>query len=117
MVERGADHLKALCVVATHLAERAWAVMNRGMPYVICDTDHTPVTPAQAKAITAERYTVPTQVRQRRRSSKVTRAGNAPQQARPGHDQSDAHDADKRGNLPHPKSSATFNGKVKQTAA
>ena len=42
MVERGADHLKALCVVAGDLAERAWAVMNRQMPYVICDTDgHT----------------------------------------------------------------------------
>ena len=29
MVERGAEHLKALCVVAGALAERAWAVMNR----------------------------------------------------------------------------------------
>ena len=38
MVERGKDHLGALCVVAANLAERAWAVMNRGMPYVICDT-------------------------------------------------------------------------------
>jgi hypothetical protein len=28
MVERGADHLKALCVVAGALAERAWAVMK-----------------------------------------------------------------------------------------
>ena len=39
MVERGKDHLGALCVVAANLAERFWAVMNRGMPYVICDTD------------------------------------------------------------------------------
>ena len=45
MVERGKDHLGALCVVAANLAERAWAVMDRGMPYVICDTDGTPVTP------------------------------------------------------------------------
>jgi hypothetical protein len=31
-------------VVAAHLAERAWAVMDRGMPYVVCDIDGTPVT-------------------------------------------------------------------------
>jgi hypothetical protein len=32
MVERGKNHLGALCVVAANLAERAWAVMNRGTP-------------------------------------------------------------------------------------
>jgi hypothetical protein len=45
MVHRGNDHLGAVCVVAAHLAERAWTVMDPGMPYVICDTDNTPVTP------------------------------------------------------------------------
>jgi hypothetical protein len=50
------DHLGAVCVVAAHLAERAWAVMDRDMPYVICDTDGTPVTAEQAKAIITERY-------------------------------------------------------------
>jgi hypothetical protein len=70
MVERGKDHLGALCVVAAHLAERAWTVMDRGMPYVVCDTDGTPVTPTQAKAIVAEHWTVPEQVRRRRRSRK-----------------------------------------------
>ena len=55
-------------VVAAHLAERAWTVMDRGTPYVICDTDATPVTPAQAKQIIAERWTVPEEVRRRRRS-------------------------------------------------
>src|SRR6266536_3449010 len=43
MVQRGKDHLGTVCVVAAHLAERAWAVMDRGMPYVICDIDGTPV--------------------------------------------------------------------------
>ncbi|MGQ0465377.1 MAG: hypothetical protein ACT4QG_08650 [Sporichthyaceae bacterium] len=79
MVERGADHLKARCVVAGHLAERAWAVLRRGMPYVVCDTNGEPVTPQQAKAIIAEQWTVPVEVRARRRSRK---AGKAPQ-ARP----------------------------------
>jgi transposase len=32
MTERGATHLKACCVVAGHLAERAWAALNRGTP-------------------------------------------------------------------------------------
>jgi transposase len=32
MTERGANHLKATCVVAGHLAGRAWMVMNRGTP-------------------------------------------------------------------------------------
>jgi transposase len=70
MVQRGKDHLGATCVVAAHLAERAWTVMDRGTPYVVCDTDGTPVTPAQAKAIIAEHWTVPEQVRRQRRSRK-----------------------------------------------
>jgi Transposase IS116/IS110/IS902 family len=32
MVQRGKDHLGAICVVAAHLAERAWTVMDRGLP-------------------------------------------------------------------------------------
>ena len=32
MTERGATHTKVCCVVASHLAERAWAVLNRSTP-------------------------------------------------------------------------------------
>ena len=99
MVQRGKDHLGAVCVVAAHLAERAWTVMDRGTPYVVCDTDGTPVTPAQAKAIIADHWTVPEQVRQRRRSKK----GKAPQQVLTGHVHG-AHGATRR---PSP-SSATL---------
>jgi transposase len=81
MVQRGKDHLGALCVVAAHLAERTWTVMDRGLPYVICDPDGTPVTPQQAKALIAEHWTVPEEVRRRRRSKK----GKAPQQVHAGH--------------------------------
>jgi transposase len=81
MVQRGNDHLGAVCVVAAHLAERAWTVMDRGTPYVICDTDATPVTPAQAKAIIADHWTVPEQIRRQRRHKK----GKAPQQVLTGH--------------------------------
>jgi transposase len=76
MTERGNDHLGAICVVAACLAERAWTVMRRGTPYAICDTDGRPITPQQAKAIIAERWTVPPEVRARRRSKKT---GKAPQ--------------------------------------
>ncbi len=81
MVERGKDHLGALCVVAANLAERAWAVMNRGMPYVICDTDGRPVDRDEAKQIITEHWTVPAEVRARRRSKKK---GKAPQTTRAG---------------------------------
>lgn len=94
IVERGANHTKALCVVAAALAERAWTVLRRGMPYVICDTDGHPVTPTEAKAIVAEHWTVPTEVRARRRSRKpdpTNRAGRAPHRVHTGHDKSDTH--------------------------
>ena len=101
MVERGAEHLKACCVVAAHLAERLHAVLVRGMPYVICDTDGTPVDPATAKQIIADRWTVSAEVRARRRSRKsMSKAGKAPQQVHSGHDRSDTRRVDKRGDLP-----------------
>jgi hypothetical protein len=99
MVQRGKDHLGAVCVVAAHLAERAWTVMDRGTPYVICDTDATPVTPAQAKAIIADHWTVPEQVRQWRRSKK----GKAPHQVLTG----PVHGAQRATRRPSP-SSATL---------
>jgi transposase len=103
MTERGATHLKACCVVAGHLAERAWAVLNRGMPYVICDTNGNQVTAAEAKAIIAERWTVPEDVRKRRRSRKM--AGKAPQAATTG--------PHRRGDPPRPRSSRPHSKAVK----
>lgn len=82
MVERGATHTKALCVVAANLAERAWAVMARGTPYVICDTDGRAVTKTEAKTVIAEHWTVPEEVRRRRRN---TKGGKVPHQVLVGH--------------------------------
>jgi transposase len=95
MTERGATHLKACCVVAGHLAERAWAVLNRGTPYVICGNNGNPVTPGEAKKIISDRWTVPEEIRKRRRSRKL--AGKAPQTATTG--------PDRRGDPPRPRSS------------
>jgi hypothetical protein len=94
MTERGATHLKACCIVAGHLAERAWTVLNRGTPYVICDNNGNPVTADEAKHIIAGRWTVPEKVRKRRRSRKI--AGKAPQTAT---------GPDRRGDPPRPRSS------------
>jgi transposase len=105
MTERGKDHLGALCVVAACLAERAWAVMARGEPYEIRDTDGRAVTPSEAKAIIDEKWTVSDQVRARRRSKKK-RAGKAPKDVLTGQPKPNATSAGQRGDLPHPQSSA-----------
>ena len=114
MVERGKDHLGALCVVAAHLAERFWVVMNRQMPYVICDTDGRPVTADEAKAIIAEHWTVTAEVRARRRSRK---AGKAPQQVLKAHVRSHTKGVDKRGDLPHHESSPPPSSHVNRRTA
>jgi transposase len=114
MVERGKDHLGALCVVAAHLGERFWTVMHRGMPYVICDTDGRPVTPAEAKAIIAERWTVPAEVRARRRSKKT---GKAPQKVLVGQSKPNARGTGRRGDLPHPASSPATEDHVNRRTA
>jgi hypothetical protein len=56
--------------------------MHRGTPYVICDNNGNPVTAAEAKKIIAEKWTVPEDVRKRRRSRKT--AGKALSRPQPG---------------------------------
>jgi len=114
IVECGANHVKALCVVAAHLAERAWAVMARGMPYVVCDINGEPVTAGAAKTIIAQQWTVPPLVRARRRSTKTTKAGKAPQRVRAGQVQPGYEGASDRGDLPHHRSSNTTLEQVKE---
>ena len=82
MVERGAAHTKAVAVVAAHLARRLWRVMHDQRPYVVCDVDGEPIDNDTAKAIIAERYTVPEDIRRRRRS---TKKGKAPHRVHQGH--------------------------------
>jgi transposase len=104
MTERGKSHLGAICVVAANLAERAWAVMERGTPYVISDADGRPVSAEEAKAIIAERYSVPDDVRARRRSKKS--GGKAPKNVLSGQSKLRAQGASTRGDLPPSASSA-----------
>jgi transposase len=94
MVERGKNHIGALCVVAATLAERAWNVMQRQTPYVIRDVDGRPIGTDEAATIIAEHWTVPNEVRARRRNKK---AGKAPQAI--------TTRSRQRGDLPQPTSS------------
>lgn len=113
MVERGAHHNKATCVVAAKLAERIWTVMSRGEPYVVRDVDGRPVERAEAKAIIAERYTVSEEVRRRRRSRKWRKA---PQVLEARSEKSDAQGVDGRGDLPPTTTLAATAPPVKQPA-
>jgi transposase len=93
MVERGASHQKALCVVAAHLAERLWRVVRRQTPYELRDTDGRPITKAEGMAIASTRWKVPEEVRRRRRSKKTRKA---PQQFPTGNAKSSAQGANTR---------------------
>jgi hypothetical protein len=64
MMHKGNHHNQAVCACATHLLDRIRVVLLEDRPYELRDVDGTPVTPQQARAIIAERYTVPEEVRQ-----------------------------------------------------
>jgi hypothetical protein len=81
MTERGATHLKAVCVVAARLAERAWLTLSRGEPYTICDLDGRPVTATQARDLIEQRQ--PTRLHAGRHISLLAPAAmNHPSRAR-----------------------------------
>jgi hypothetical protein len=65
LVHKGQHHNQAVCACATHLLDRIYVVLKEGRPYQLRDVDGTPVTPEQARAIIAERYVVPEEVRKR----------------------------------------------------
>ena len=71
MMNKGSHHCQAVCACATHLLDRVRAVLRDGRPYELRDVDGTPVTWQEARAIIAERYHVPDEVRAR--SSKRAR--------------------------------------------
>jgi len=65
MVNKGKHHTQAVCACATHLLDRLRVILAEDRPYELRDVDGTPVTPQQARAIIAERYTVSEEVRRR----------------------------------------------------
>jgi transposase len=65
MVNKGKHHTQAVCTVATHLLDRVLVVITKDRPYELRDVDGTQVSPACARKIIAEKYTVPEDVRKR----------------------------------------------------
>lgn len=68
MTERGHCHTQANVAVARKLVERVWTVINRKQAYQLRDPDGQPITSRAAKALIAERFTVPAETRQRARA-------------------------------------------------
>jgi transposase len=69
MTEAGKHHNSALCHIATTLLTRLIACWRAGQPYVLRDVDGTTVTTEQARAIIAERYAIPKELRAQRRTT------------------------------------------------
>lgn len=76
MVRKGHHHKQALCAVATRLVNRIGKVLRTGKAYELRDTDGTAISVAEGRAIVAERFTVPAEIRNARRQH---RPENAPQ--------------------------------------
>jgi transposase len=72
MVDAGKHHNSALCHIATTLLTRVIACWRSGQPYVLRDVDGAPVSIEQARAIIAERYAIPADLRARRRTTNNT---------------------------------------------
>ena len=71
MVRKGHHHKQALCAVATRLVNRIGKVLRTGEDYELRDTDGTPISVAQGKAIVAERFSIPTEIRNARRKHRA----------------------------------------------
>jgi transposase len=68
MVSAGKHHNSAICHLASTLLTRIVACWRRGERYVIRDLDGRPISAAEGRRIVAERYPIPEQLRQGRRS-------------------------------------------------
>lgn len=71
MTTKGHHHKQALCAVANRLANRILSVMRSGRPYLLRDRDGRELTVAEAKAIVAEHFTVPENIRASRRANRI----------------------------------------------
>lgn len=73
MVMSGRHHNSAICHIAMALLTRVVACWRRGERYVIRDIDGRQITAAEGRAIVAERYPIPGELRQGRRSVSIDR--------------------------------------------
>ncbi len=72
MCDTGRHHTSATCTIATVLLTRIVACLRNGTPYELRDVDGSAITAVQGRAIVAERYQIPAEIRAARRAiSKV----------------------------------------------
>lgn len=79
MVNKGKHHNQAVCTCATHLLDRVLVVLREDKPYELRDTVGSPVSVEQARAIVAQKYKVPEEIRIR--NNKIGRKQQAAQVA------------------------------------
>jgi transposase len=84
MVHQGKHHNSALCHISTTLVTRIIACWRAGTRYQLRDTDGTPLTAAQGRAIIAERYRVSDELRAQRRTSHTKTGTSRRHQESPG---------------------------------
>ena len=79
MARKGHHHKQALCAVANRLVNRICQVLRTGKAYDLRDLDGRPISVAEGKAIVAERFGVPAEIRSARRRCRpaVTLAATA----------------------------------------
>jgi len=77
MVEKGFPHVKAVCEVAAHTADRLFRVLKDNRLYELRDPEGNPVSAREARQIIATRYTVPEEVRARLRRQKKHGRGSS----------------------------------------
>ncbi len=65
MVTKGKHHNQAVCACATHLLDRVFVVLRDHKPYEVRHGDGHPVTPDEARALIAQQYAIPDEVRHR----------------------------------------------------
>jgi transposase len=68
MTDTARHHTAALCTIAAVLLTRILACLRSGQPYQLRDVDGRPITPSQGRAIVAQRYRIPPEIRAARRS-------------------------------------------------
>lgn len=80
MVLYGKHHTQATCAVASHLANRIYAVLKEKRPYVLSDLSGAPIAPAAARRLIQERFHVSDDVRCRTNKRLRHRPSPAPAQ-------------------------------------
>lgn len=68
MCDTGRHHNSATCTIAAVLLTRIVACLRSGTPYELRDVDGTVITEAEGQAIVSERYRIPAEIRDARRS-------------------------------------------------